>query len=73
MKEIQGRQVQLTVSNPSDKVAYMLRIVLKDKKGRIIDGVTFSDNYISIEPNGEKTITCMLPDVMKFTADILPY
>ena len=69
----ESRQVRLTVSNPSDKVAYMLRLVLKDKKGRIIDGVTFSDNYISIEPKGEKTVTCLLPREMKFTADVLPY
>ena len=73
VKDIQGRQVQLTVSNPSDKVAYMLRIVFKDKKGKIIDGVSFSDNFISIEPNGEKTITCLLPEAMKFTADVFPY
>ena len=73
VKDIQGRQVQLTVSNPSDKVVYMLRIVLKDKKGKIIDGVSFSDNFISIEPNGEKTITCLLPEAMKFTADVFPY
>ena len=73
VKEIQGRQVKLTVSNPSDKVAYMLRIVLKDKKGKLIDGVTFSDNYISIKPKGEKTVTCLLPSEMKFTADVLTY
>ena len=73
VKEIRGRQVLLTVSNPSDKVAYLLRVVLKDKKGSIIDGVVFSDNYISIEPNGEKTVTCLLPDEMKFTAAVLPY
>ncbi len=73
VKEIQGRMVDLVISNPSDKVAYMLRIVLKDKKGRHIDGVTFSDNYISIEPNGEKTVTCLLPGDMKFTVDVLPY
>ena len=73
VKERQGRQVNLTVSNPSDKVAYMLRIVLYDQKGRIIDCVTFSDNYITIEPNGEKSITCLLPGEMKFTADVLPY
>ena len=73
VKEARGQQVKLTVSNTSDKVAYMLRIVLKDKKGKIIDGVTFSDNYITIEPNGEKTVTCLLPSEMKFTVDVLPY
>ena len=51
----------------------MLRIVLKDKKGKLIDGVTFSDNYISIKPKGEKTVTCLLPSEMKFTADVLTY
>lgn len=73
VKETRGRQVLLTVGNPTDKVAYMLRIVLKDRKGKMIDGVTFSDNYITIEPNGEKTVTCLLPDDMKFTAGVLPY
>ena len=73
VRERQGRQVELMVSNPSDKVAYMLRIVLYDQKGRIIDGVTFSDNYITIEPNGEKSVTCLLPGEIKFTADVLPY
>ena len=73
VKEARGRQIKLTVSNTSDKVAYMLRIVLKDKKGKIIDGVTFSDNYITIEPKGEKTVNCLLPSEIKFKADVLPY
>ena len=73
VKEAQGRQILLTVSNPSDQVAYLLRIVLKDKKGKIIDGVTFSDNYITIEPRGEKTVSCVLPRDVKFAADVLSY
>ena len=73
VKEAQGRQILLTVSNPSDKVAYMLRVVLKDKKGKLIDGVDFSDNYITIEPRGEKTVSCVLPRDVKFAADVLSY
>lgn len=73
VKESRGRQVQLVVSNPSDKVAYMLRVVLKDKKGKLIDGVDFSDNYITLEPNSEKIVTCVLPRDMKFTTDVLTY
>ena len=73
VKEAQGRQILLTVSNPSDQVAYLLRIVLKDKKGKIIDGVDFSDNYITIEPRGEKTVSCVLPRDLKFAADVLSY
>ena len=65
-----GKNVRLCISNPTDKVAYMLRIVLKDKKGKPIDGVTFSDNFISIEPGGQKEITCILPEVVKFKVEM---
>ena len=51
----------------------MLRVVLKDKKGKLIDGVDFSDNYITLEPNSEKIVTCVLPRDMKFTTDVLTY
>ena len=68
-----GKDVRLSISNPSDKVAYLLRVVLKDKKGKIIDGVTFSDNFITIEPNGQKEITCVLPEAMKFKVEVLEY
>lgn len=63
-------QVSLTVSNPTDQVAYLLRIVLTDKKGKPIDGVTYSDNYISISPHNSKSITCLLPREMKFKVKI---
>jgi len=68
-----GKEVHLSISNPSDKVAYMLRVVLKDKKGKIIDGVTFSDNFITIEPGGKKDITCILPEVVKFKVEVVSF
>lgn len=68
-----GKEVLLNISNPSDKVAYMLRIVFKDKKGKIIDGVTFSDNFITIAPNGCKKISCTLPQDMKYKVELLDY
>ena len=68
-----GKDVLLSISNPSDKVAYMLRIVLKDKKGKLIDGVAFSDNFITIAPKGTKKITCTLPQVMKYKVELLDY
>ena len=40
------------------------------KKGIPIDGVTYSDNYISIPPHGIKNITCVLPREMKFKVRI---
>ncbi|MBR5688455.1 MAG: glycoside hydrolase family 2 [Prevotella sp.] len=69
--EENGEYVNLTVSNPSDQVAYMQRVVLKDKKGNPIDGVIYSDNYITIEPHGQKNIVCILPKVMKYKVEIL--
>ena len=65
-----GERVSLIVSNPTDRVAYMQRIVFTDKKGIPIDGVTYSDNYISIPPHGTKNITCVLPREMKFKVRI---
>ena len=65
-----GERVSLIVSNPTDRVAYMQRVVLTDKKGIPIDGVTYSDNYISIPPHGTKYITCVLPREMKFKVRI---
>lgn len=68
-----GDEIRLGISNPSGKVAYMLRVVMKDKKGKLIDGVRFSDNYISIPPGSQKVITCKLPQRMKYSVDILGY
>ncbi len=68
-----GRAVRLAISNPTKQVAYMLRIVLKDCKGRIIDGVDFSDNYITIAPGAIKTVHCQLPADVKFKVELLPY
>lgn len=72
-KMVNSTEAELSISNPSEHVAYMLRIVLKDKKGHIIDGVTFSDNYITIAPGSTKTIHCQLPYELKFSTDILTY
>ena len=65
-----GKEMTITVSNPTDQVAYMLRIMLTDKKGKLIDNVTYSDNYISIPPHGTKTITCLLPKEMNVKVKI---
>ena len=73
VEECKGKDVLLSISNSSDKVAYMLRIVLRDKKGKLIDGVAYSDNFITIAPKGTKKITCTLPQEMKFKIDLLDY
>ena len=68
-----GNVVHLNITNPTDKVAYMLRIVFKDNKGRIIDRIDYSDNFISIPPKGQKNVICKLPAVMKYKVYILEY
>ena len=50
--------VHLEVSNPTDKVAYFIHLSLRTSKGKLIDGVRYSDNYISIEPHGKRVVTC---------------
>jgi len=50
--------VELTVSNPTDRVAYFLHLSLHTPKGRLIDGVRFSDNYITLPPRSARTVTC---------------
>ena len=62
--------VTLTVTNPTDQVAYLLHLSLRTPKGRLIDGVTFSDNYISLEPNSSCEVRCEFSGQQKFKAVI---
>lgn len=72
-KMLNGREAAVTISNLSQRVAYMQRVVLRDRKGQIIDGVAFSDNYLTIAPGTTKTVHCELPAAQKFSVDILAY
>ena len=63
-------QVTLTVSNPTDQVAYFIHLSLRTPKGKLIDGVRFSDNYISLEPHGERVVTCSFAGQQPFKAVI---
>ena len=58
--------VTLTVKNPTNQVAYFLNLSLRTPKGKLIDGVTFSDNYISLEPNSSRVISCEFSGQKKF-------
>ena len=62
--------VRLEVSNPTDRVAYFLHLTLRTPKGKLIDGVRFSDNYITLEPHGSRTVTCEFKGQQKFKAVI---
>ena len=52
---------QVTVSNPTDKVAFMIRLKAKDQNGELICPAYWSDNYFSLAPGDSRTVTCKLP------------
>ena len=51
----------VTVSNPSEKVAFMVRLTVKDENGELICPAYWSDNYFSLAPGDSRTVTCKLP------------
>lgn len=54
-------ELVITIQNPTDAIAFFMRIALKDKKGELIAPAFYSENYVTMEPHAEKTITCKVP------------
>ena len=54
---------EATVSNPSDKVAFMVRLTAKDQKGELICPAYWSDNYLTLAPGESRTVTCRMPSL----------
>ena len=54
---------QVTVSNPTDKVAFMIRLKAKDQNGQLICPAYWSDNYFSLAPGDSRTVTCQMPEL----------
>lgn len=52
---------EVTVSNPTDKVALMVRVTAKDQDGQLICPAYWSDNYLTLAPGESRTITCRMP------------
>ena len=52
---------EVSVSNPSDKVAFMIRLTARDQNGKLICPAYWSDNYFSLAPGDSRTVTCKLP------------
>ena len=53
---------QVKVSNPTDKVAFMVRLTAK-QQGQLICPVYWSDNYLTLAPGESRTVTCKLPSI----------
>ena len=56
-----GTLYEVTVSNPTDKVALMVRVTAKDQDGQLICPAYWSDNYLTLAPGESRTITCRMP------------
>ena len=52
---------EVTVSNPSDKVAFMIRLTAKDQNCELICPAYWSDNYFSLAPGDSRSVTCQIP------------
>ncbi len=56
---------EATVSNSSDKVAFMIRLTAKDQNGQLICPAYWSDNYFSLAPGESRSVTCKMPSLPK--------
>jgi len=54
---------EATVSNTSDKVAFMIRLTAKDQTGELIAPAFWSDNYLTLAPGESRKVTCRMPSL----------
>lgn len=54
---------EVTVSNPTDKVALMIRLTAKNSKGQLICPIFWSDNYLTLAPGETRIVTCKMPSL----------
>ena len=59
---------EVTVSNPTDKAAFMVRLTAKDENGELICPAYWSDNYLTLAPGESRTVTCRMPSLPDKTA-----
>lgn len=52
------KEITLTISNPSEKLAFFVHLNLLDKAGKMIRPVFWDDNYVSILPGETKILHC---------------
>ena len=54
---------EVTVSNPTDKAAFMVRLTAKGGDGELICPAYWSDNYLTLAPGESRTVTCRMPSL----------
>ena len=60
-KKTSIEQYEVTVSNPTDKVAFMIRLTAKDEQGQLICPAYWSDNYLILAPGETRVVTLKAP------------
>ena len=58
-----GDNYKATVTNPTDKVAFMIRLTAKDQNGQLLCPAYWSDNYLTLAPGETRTVTCTVPSL----------
>ena len=58
-----GKLYEVTVTNPTDKVAFMVRLTARDTTGELFCPAYWSDNYLTLAPGETRTITCRIPSI----------
>ncbi len=59
-REIAPHRYQVTVSNPSEQVAFMLRLAARNTDGDLLCPAFWSDNHITLAPGETRSVTCDL-------------
>ena len=67
VKQTSENRYEATVSNPSDKVAFMIRLTAKNQNGELICPAYWSDNYLTLAPGESRTVCCELPSLPQGT------
>lgn len=58
---VNGKQYEITLTNPFPTVAFFQRLTVKDAQGALVCPAYWSDNYVTLAPGETRTITCTLP------------
>lgn len=54
-------EYEVTVNNPTDKVAFMIRLTAKDEQGQLICPAYWSDNYLILAPGETRSLKLAIP------------
>ena len=61
VKQLSEEECEVTISNPTDKVAFMIRLAAKDEQGQLICPAYWSDNYLILAPGETRIVKLITP------------